>query len=435
MSESARRYLVGLGLTVLAGSLLGAIYGAVTAGLAVAALVAVGWHAYFLLTFETSLRSGKDGFPYGDGIWQSLFARFRYERGRGDRHKRRYRQLLREIRRSTDALPDGALILNDDNEIVLCNKAAKRLAGFRRNRDRGQRVDNILRSPALSALLQSEGFGDAIEIPSPVCENGWLNCRIVPYGGDQKLLIIRDVTERIRLSKMRRDFVANASHELRSPLTVVSGYIDSLADDGDLPADWIQPVRQMQAQSRRMSRVIDELLELSRIESQGPADDEIIDVGGLLDSARAAQDARAQGPAIRLQVDSASRLRGDRHDIESVVTNLLTNAIRHTPAKGEITLGWRSGAEGGVLWVQDTGEGIAPEHQPRLTERFFRVDRGRSREGGGVGLGLAIVKHALNRHDAQLSIDSEPGAGSLFECRFPLQRVVVEPPVRAVTKL
>jgi two-component system phosphate regulon sensor histidine kinase PhoR len=326
-------------------------------------------------------------------------------------------------------------VLDENNEIVLCNRAAKTLAGLKPRKDRGQRVDNILRDPSLTQLLRAGDFTRAIEIPSPVRDDGWLNCRVVPYGVDQKLLFLRDETERIRLTRMRRDFVANASHELRSPLTVISGYLDSLADDELMPGQWALPVTQMQIQARRMNRIVAELLELSRLESGGPAGtDELVDVGAVLDAAQRALHKPGDTPTIEVVTESRARLRGSRNEIESLVTNLVSNAVRHTPVSGRVTLRWHSDAGGAELSVADTGEGIAPEHLPRVTERFFRVDRGRSREDGGVGLGLAIVKHVLGRHGGTLEIASEPGSGSTFTCRFPPARVVIQPPIQLASE-
>ena len=258
----------------------------------------------------------------------------------------------------------------------------------------------------------------------------WLNCRIVPYGIDQKLLLLRDVTERIALNRMRRDFVANASHELRSPLTVMTGYIDAMAEDPVLLKSWEQPVRQMQEQAQRMTRIVAELLELSRLEGSGRAPtDETVDVGRLLTSVCDAFREQDGSPEFDLAVESSAQLRGNASEIESVISNLVSNAVRHTPAEGRVSLRWSTGPEGATLEVLDTGEGIAAEHIPRLTERFFRVDRGRARTDGGVGLGLAIVKHVLGRHEARLEISSEPGVGSEFRCVFPAERIVVEPPI------
>jgi two-component system phosphate regulon sensor histidine kinase PhoR len=397
----------------------------------VAALIAVLWQVRQLLSFDRALRTGDfDDFRQGEGIWEQIFSRFRHENEKAARRKHSYRKLLREVRKSTNAMPDGAVILNADNEIIACNPAAKHLAGLKRKKDRGHRVDNILRDPGLTRLLHSDDQSLSVEMASPVTDGDWLNCRVVPYGADQKLLLLRDVTERMRLSKMRRDFVANASHELRSPLTVISGYLDSLADDEEMPAGWKKPVEQMQGQARRMRHILGELLELSRLESAGKADaDTPVDVGRLFEDARSAFEGHADIASIVVDVQSTAQISGNAAEIETVVVNLLSNAVRFTPKGGRITLTWRSEADGAEIIVADTGEGIDAQHLPRLTERFFRVDKGRNRDNGGTGLGLAIVKHVLARYDAELIISSELGKGSEFRCRFPVNRVIVSPPV------
>lgn len=431
MLGSGRKFVVGLALFLAAGALVGWIYGKLLLGFLIAALLALLWQVRQLLLFNRALQTGDfDTFRYGEGIWQQMFSRFTYEHERGKRYKALHRQVLKEIRKSTNAMPDGAVILDDANEIVFCNRAAKTLAGLKRKKDRGQRVDNILRDPKLTRMLEANDTGLTVDIPSPVRDHGWLNCRVVPYGIDQKLLLLRDVTERMDLNKMRRDFVANASHELRSPLTVMSGYLDMMADDEELVTNWSKPVRQMQEQAKRMTHIVAELLELSRLEGSGRAStEEIVDVSGLLTSAREAYAGQTGTPALKIEIETAAQLYGNTGEIDSVITNLLSNAIRHTPADGEIRLTWRSDPDGADLIIVDTGEGVAEEHIPRLTERFFRVDRGRSREDGGVGLGLAIVKHVLGRHEADLIVTSAQDAGSEFRCHFPESRVVVEPPI------
>ncbi len=431
MPEASRKFLVGLLLLFVAGGLIGWMYDVPSTGILGAALVALFWQVRQLLAFIQAMRTGNfDAFRQGEGVWQQIFSGFSYQQARAARHKDEYRQLLREFRKSTDAMPDGAVILDTNNEIVMCNRAAKSLAGLKPKKDRGQRVDNILRDPKLTGLLRSGDFTKAIEIPSPVRDDGWLNCRVVPYGADQKLLFMRDTTERVRLSRMRRDFVANASHELRSPLTVITGYLDSLADDRNMPREWALPVTQMQIQARRMNRIVAELLELSRLESAGPASEQdLVDVGGLLGSAMRALYKPGETPSIEVFAESKARLRGSANEIESLVMNLLSNAVRHTPVDGQVSMRWVSDQTGGKLSVSDTGEGIDPEHLPRVTERFFRGDRGRSRDDGGVGLGLAIVKHVLTRHDGRLDIDSERGRGSTFTCHFPASRIIIRPPI------
>ena len=432
MSEASRKFLIGVALLLAAGTFIGWLYGRPDWGLLGASLVVLIWLVRQLLTFERSVRTDKfDDFRYGEGIWEQMLSKYRFERERAARRKKSFRMLLKEVRKSTNAMPDGAVILDANNEIVNCNRAAKRLAGLKRKKDRGQRVDNILRAPELVKLLQTNDYESSVELQSPVNDGIWLNCRVVRYGADQKLLLLRDVTERIRLSKMRRDFVANASHELRSPLTVISGYLDALADDEDIPDTWKNPVAQMQTQAARMRQILGELLELSRLESAGPAkSEEPVDIAELIENSIQALGGHAAVANIVTDAVSTAKLQGNRAEVETVIVNLISNALRYTPADGEITISWRSGADGADLTVADTGEGIDPEHIPRLTERFFRVNKGRSREDGGVGLGLAIVKHVLARHEAELFITSEPGVGSEFRCHFPAERVVVPDPAQ-----
>ena len=425
MAPTARKYAVSLVLFLLAGAFLGWYYERALVGLLVAALLFLAWQTRQLLLFERALRTDNfDKFRYGEGIWEQLFSRVKFDRERGKRRKAAYRNLLREVRKSTDAMPDGAVILDANNEILACNRAASELVGLKRKKDRGQRIDNILRDQGLTALIHDEVSDQSVEIVSPVNDGEWLNCRIVPYGADQKLLLIRDVTERIRLAKMRRDFVANASHELRSPLTVISGYLDALADDNELPAQWAKPVEEMQSQSSRMKQILSELLELSRLESAGSASqDEAVDMAALMKKVVASLRRQEKQAEISIARASGIRLLGREAELESVLVNLLTNALRHTPSDGSISLSWERGIGGASLIVEDTGVGIEAEHLHRLTERFFRVDRGRSRDDGGVGLGLAIVKHVLVRHEAELDIRSEPGKGSRFICVFPDSRL------------
>lgn len=434
MSDASRKFLTGLFLLLAIGAGVGWIYDQLVWGFLIAALIGLLWQVRQLLSFERALRTGNfDDFRDGEGIWQQLFSRYRFEHERAVRRKQNYRMLLREIRKSTNAMPDGAVILDASNEIITCNRAAKALAGLKRKKDRGQRVDNLLRDPGLTALLQKNDYGATVEMPSPVADGHWLNARVVPYGADQKLLLLRDVTESMRLRKMRRDFVANASHELRSPLTVINGYLDMLADDEGKPDAWENPVRQMRSQAARMRQILSELLELSRLESAGPAtSDQPVDVLQLIDNTRLALAGHSDVAEVIVDAASTAKLYGNSAEIETVIVNLLSNAIRHTPGDGRIKITWHTGPDGADLIVADTGEGIDSENIPRLTERFFRVDKGRSRDDGGIGLGLAIVKHILARHDAELFITSEVGAGSEFRCHFPEDRILGEPPVPLV---
>ncbi len=412
-------------LFLLLGALIGWYYDRTITGLLIASLLGLAWQTRQLLQFERALRTDNfDKFRYGEGIWEQLFSRVRFDRERGRRRKEAYRNLLKEVRKSTDAMPDGAIILNSRNEIVACNRAASVLGGLKRKKDRGQRLDNILRDQSISALINASNFDQSIEVASPVRDGDWLNCRVVPYGVDQKLFLLRDVTERVRLGKMRRDFVANASHELRSPLTVIGGYLEALSDDDELPPQWEKPVQQMRSQSERMQQILAVLMELSRLENATSAShEEAIDVGSLINKVLTSLPRQPGQADISTKVTCSTQLLGREAEIESVLVNLLANALRYTSADGSINVSWTHDTDGASLVVEDTGIGIEAEHLHRLTERFFRVDRGRSRDDGGVGLGLAIVKHVLVRHDAELDIRSEPGSGSCFRCVFPASRL------------
>lgn len=429
MNGSVRKFLLGVASLLIAGGLIGWYYDRLVEGLLLTALLALAWQIRQLLSFHQSLETDNfDKFRVGDGIWQKIFSRVRFERDRGIRRKADYRKLLREVQKSANALPDAAVILDANNAIVSVNGAAKILAGLKRKKDKGRRIDHILRDPILSELLDGSESGKSVDILSPIDDECWLNCRLVPHGAEQKLLILRDITEQIRLNKMRRDFVVNASHELRSPLTVINGHIDALAESGDLHPDWERPVTQIRSQSLRMRQILAEMLDLSRLESEGAAShDEAIDVATILASVRDDFERPEDSADIVVNGDPTINLLGRGSEIESVIVNLLSNALRFTPPEGTITLTWRGDTNGTELIVADTGEGIAAEHIPRLTERFFRVDRGRSRGEGGIGLGLAIVKHVLARHNGELEIISEPGRGSEFHCHFPADRVAIEP--------
>lgn len=425
MSGARRKYLIGLTLLLLGGLFTGWLYGRPVWGLLAATVVALGWHVRQLFSFETMIHS-KDlaSTQHGNGIWSGIFSQVSYLRRRSLKQKKRYRRLAKELRRSIDSMPDGGIVLNTSFEIVSCNAAAEELVGLKPRADRGHRVDNILRDPKFTSYLGAGKFENGVEIRSPVAEGHWLNYRMVPYGAKQYLLLLRDVSEHVRLGKIRRDFIANASHELRSPLTVISGYLDTLVTDAETPDHWRKPVAQMQTQAGRLNNIIAELLELSRLESvESNVGSERVDVCGLLAAAKRTFAEEDHLPTINVECQSGDVLLGSASEIESVITNLLSNALRHTPADGVITLTWSGTVEGGQLVVADTGEGIVAEDVPRLTERFFRVNRGRSRDDGGIGLGLAIVKHALSRHDATLEISSEPGQGSRFICHFPRARM------------
>ena len=359
------------------------------------------------------------------GLWPEMFARVEKIRAKARNRKKKYHRLLREVRESTGALSDAGIILNAENEIVWFNSAATRLLGLNPTTDIGNRLDNLVRHPDFVAYL-AKPTPEPVTVPSPSDEQGMLTAQIVPYGKDQRLAIIRDITREIKLERMRRDFVANASHELRSPLTVIGGYLDALAEDEAMPPTWRGPIAEMQRQAERMTRILRDLIELSRLESSDRTDsDEVVDVPRMLELiAGEFQSLGCERPAVTLELESDASLLGNESELHSIFYNLVNNAVRFTPPTGTVKVAWREDDEGAVFEVTDTGIGIPEEQIPRITERFYRVDPGRSRASGGTGLGLAIVKHALQRHDGTLQIRSLEGHGSTFTCRFPSERLV-----------
>jgi two-component system phosphate regulon sensor histidine kinase PhoR len=335
--------------------------------------------------------------------------------------------LLRELRRMTSAMPDGAILLGPHREILWFNRTAGQWLGLRRKLDYGLRLDNLIRQPEFVDYVRGGGEGVGPRIHMPKLGDRWYQFNLVTTNEwGLRLMIVRDVTSEARLENMRRDFVANASHELRSPLTVIGGYLDTLAEEPTLDEAWREPVKEMQRQADRMKNIVQDLLDLSRLEAgAGEAEHSPVDVSGMLALLRKDALARPEPPGeFVLRLDSDAFLLGSESELHSIFHNLITNAIKYTPGAGRIEVRYWVDAGGAHVAVKDTGIGIAPEHIPRLTERFYRVDAGRSRKLGGSGLGLAIVKHALQRHGAQLEVESKEGKGSTFTCHFPAVRVL-----------
>jgi len=324
--------------------------------------------------------------------------------------------------------PDAVVILSQNDEIEWSNPASGRLLGIKFPRDAGMRLSNLLRSPDFTHYLISGEFSEPLEIVSPSAAQTTLSLQIVPFGSSQKLIIGRDVTRIARLEQMRRHFVANVSHELRTPLTVFSGYVETLRQMKTIKPDELKKhLATMEEHSARMQRLVDDLLMLSKLETAPPRRrEETVDIPALLAGLKeqAEQLSGEAGHHISLEAEPQLHLLGGQEELHSAFSNLVNNAVRHTPAGGSITLRWWSDEEGAMFSVTDTGKGIAREHLPHLTERFYRVDTARSRASGGTGLGLSIVKHVLLRHEARLDIQSTPGEGSSFTCIFPAGRMV-----------
>jgi len=418
------KQVAALGFLLVAALLMGWWFGGPGWWLAGGAAVYIAFTLRHLYLLDRALE-GQHRVPLFEtrGLWAEIFARVDKLRAKARNRKKKYHRLLREVRESTGALADGGIILNADNEIMWFNPAAVRLLGLDPATDIGHRIDNLLRQPDFVAYLKAP-VGDGITVASPRHESGWLHVQIIPYGEAQRLAIIRDVTQEKNRERTRRDFVANASHELRSPLTVISGYLDTLAEGTDFPDAWRPPITEMRRQAERMTRILRDLIELTRLESaEVAAAHDFVDVAGMLKPIVAEFQGRP-GPAVHLVLETDAALLGKESELHSIFYNVINNAMRFTPPGGSVRVVWRVEDSGAVFEVVDTGIGIPEEQIPRVTERFYRVDPGRSRATGGTGLGLAIVKHAVQRHDGQLRIRSREGEGSTFSCHFPKERVV-----------
>ena len=358
------------------------------------------------------------------GLWPELHAKVYNLRQKSRARKKRHLRLMREVRESTSAISDAGVILNSAHEIVWFNRAAREMLGLTLEKDVGHRIENLLRHPEFVAYMDGS-HEQPLAIPSPVDSDGMLSIQVIPYGQEQMLVIARDITSEVQLERTRRDFVANASHELRSPLTVIGGYLDALAFDDEVPEGWRPPLREMVRQAQRMTQILRDLIELTRLESADePASYDFVTALEILERIKAEYAARSPAPNLKFDYECDAGLLGSETEIYSIFYNLISNAVRFTPAGGEIEITWKLTDDEAEFIVRDTGIGIAAELIPRLTERFYRVDPGRSRAAGGTGLGLAIVKHALQRHDARLQIESTEGEGSTFICTFPQNRVV-----------
>ncbi|HTQ36324.1 MAG TPA: phosphate regulon sensor histidine kinase PhoR [Steroidobacteraceae bacterium] len=416
------------GAAAAAGLLLGWLFGHALAGLALALAALLAWNLFNLYWLDRWLRErSRLAPPNTSGMWQDVVSGVVRLHRRKRYHKQRLLEVFRELRRSSAAMPDGVVVLNDAWEIVWFNRAAGRLLDLRRRLDPGLRITNLLREPAFARYLAGGRFDEPLVIARGTEPQLYLSLQVVPYGAEQRLLLVRDVSRQMALETMRKDFVANASHELRSPLTVISGYLETLLSEEELDHGLRAPLAEMQRQARRMNDIVGGLLDLSRLDAatqEAGSDD--VDVPALLAVLGKDVLARASHPEVRVELNSDAHLAGEQAEILSAFSNLVDNAAKYTPASGLVRLIWEVDREGeGRFTVADTGPGIAPEHVPRLTERFYRVDPGRTRDAGGTGLGLAIVKHVLQHHGAMLEIDSRPGAGSRFTCVFPPRRVRV----------
>ncbi|WP_433693731.1 phosphate regulon sensor histidine kinase PhoR [Herbaspirillum seropedicae] len=411
--------LAGAGVV---GFFFGPIAGLVTAVLGVGAMMIT--HLHYLLRLSTWLDdSGQSRLPDGWGAWTDVYARLYRMRRDDEKNQAELAEWLARFRQAMSLLPDGVVIMDDVLFLEWCNPAAQQHLGLKLDRDKGMRVTNLIRNPAFIDYIILGRYEQPLTM---TLHERKLIIQIIPFENRRQILVTHDVTESERIDMMRRDFVANASHELRTPLTVINGFLEiALAQPNLEEGTRMAHLKLMTEQGQRMQNLIDDMLTLTRLESiDYPLRTEVLRVRPLLE--RIAEEGRALSAGkheIVLTIDGPD-LKGNAEELRSAFTNLVTNAVRYTPEGGRIILRWQSDEQGAHFAVQDTGIGISPEHISRLTERFYRVDKSRSRETQGTGLGLAIVRHVLLRHHATLEIASVPDHGSTFTAHFPSTQTI-----------
>jgi len=407
--------------------MLGWWVGNLWASLAIAGWAYLGWHLYQIFRLQRWLIHHKSlSCPHAGGIWQEIARQLDQLQHRNRKRKNKLSGLLKRFQKFTKALPDAFVVLEKNYTIEWFNKVSTTLLGLQVGKDIGLRITDLLREPLfIDYVEQGPARAESIKIISPCNPDIMLRVHLVPYSEKRLLLIARDITRMHTLEQIRRDFVANFSHELRTPLTVISGFLETLTlGEQSCQEQCRRPLALMNQQTQRMQNIVNDLLLLSQLESEDneqQRSEETVIVMTLVENICAEARALSGELAHHIEVDGDAdiALLGNAKELASAFSNIIFNAVHYTPAHGTIWVRWYADHSGAHLEVQDTGEGIAKQHLPRLTERFYRIDSGRSRARGGTGLGLAIVKHVLHRHQATLHIDSRLGIGSTFCCDFP----------------
>lgn len=396
----------------------GWFFDALLNSLAIGALGLLGWHYWQLYKLNKWLwHSKKMSPPTAIGIWEHIYEGI-YHLSRRNRKKRKeLGELVKRFREGSEALPDAAVVVDEKANIVWCNRLARIDLGLRWPDDAGRRIDNLIRHPKFIEYFHAGNYRYPIEVPSPLNIRKIFEYRIMLYGENHLLLIARDVTRVSQLEDMRRDFVANVSHELRTPLTVINGYLELLPDEPESDPLMSKALQEMSAQTLRMRNLIEDLLILSRIESSAERIYEnTVNIPSVIESIKleAITLNQERGHTINYHIDPSIEVFGVETELRSACSNLVFNAINYTPENGVIDVYWQRHQDGVRFAVRDNGDGIEEKHLSRLTERFYRVDKARSRKTGGSGLGLSIVKHVLNHHNSNLDVTSIVGEGSEF---------------------
>lgn len=396
-------------------------------------VLATGFFAYLCWTVYQSVKlhrwlyrsQDEQDIPESHGLWGDLFDGLYQIQHQNKLTEERLRSMIGRIQLSTNALKEAVVMTNSGGAMDWWNDAACQVLGFKRASDRGQLITNLLRDPSFKRYFDSKNYSEPLELRSPLKKNSTLQIHITLFGEDDRLVFAQDVTRVHRLEQMRRDFVSNVSHDMRTPLTVIRGYIETFQDSKDSPPKWRRALSSMQEQTHRMECLISDLLLLAKYETEGLSNDlQMIDMGSLLrevlrDAETFSSD-KEQRISLEYDATKPCMFAGDKRQLYSAFSNIAFNAVKYTPRGGDIALRWWVDDSGAHFAVSDTGEGFDSAHIPHLTERFYRTDPSRDTTSGGSGLGLAIVKHVLLNHNGELEIHSEEGVGSEFICHFPI---------------
>ena len=413
---------------ILVAALFGFTIGYVTVSMLLMSLGIIAWQIYRLKTLSEWVENPKHNpMPEVSGQLSTLYRSIRRKNTTNSKRKRQLSAYLTQFRKAVSALPDAIILIDDNGKIEWANKNANPVLGIRWPEDSNVRFGDLIRYPEVAKLLKQadsskNSSNQGVVVNSIANNEQTISFKCVRYSNDIRMVIARDVSRLIKINQMHSDFVANVSHELKTPLTVLKGYVEILRDSPELPAKFSKPISQMNLQSVRMELIVGDLLYLAKLEDTAnikPRKNVNVThlVNTIIESVSPLIDEKQH--KLELDIDYSLNIAGAQNELHSAFSNLITNAINYTPNQGVIKVRWSENDNGSVFSVSDNGIGIAAQHRERLTQRFYRVDTDRSREGGGTGLGLAIVKHVLQRHDAELDVVSVEGEGSTFRCLFP----------------
>lgn len=422
MSPQQKHEITTLLLLIASSALIGALFNQSLLFITIVLFIYIIFMLRNIFKLHDWLLEQKKELPDAQGYWGEIFNELHLLERKKNKQQKLLSVALSRFKKAAEALPDGVVILSQHNEIEWINPIASSLLGIAYPQDAGQKINNLIRHPNFQRYVIKNTFNKAITLPAPDNTDNTLTMQIIPFGYKQKMIFCRDITHIHKLEEMRTNFVSNVSHEMRSPLTVLTGYLEMFSDKA--PKDeknFKIGIDNMYQQAMRMQRLVSDLLALSKMETAPIEHTKSVDVSTLLIALKENAEILSQDKhhTIRLQADETLNLRGNADELHSLFSNLINNAVRYTPKNGHISITWKLQDNEAVFSVTDDGPGIAAHHIPHLTERFYRADIDRSRESGGTGLGLAIVKYAAERHDGRLEIHSTLGKGSTFSCYFP----------------